>query len=244
MIDRIRTALRTRRARQRARRAEWRARFGADLDAPGARRAARHDMNFWDHGFVRRLWKNRSEVAPGIWRGNQPSPEDVAGLADMGIRTIINFRGRNQWGSYMLEEEACAQHGITLVNGRLYSSSAPTPEQIHAALDLIEAAEKPVFIHCKSGADRAGLASVLYLLSQGGDPARAARQLHWTRAHLSISRTGILDAFLAAYAKARAETGIDFLEWVDTEYDFRTVESVFSDKRVKNRLLDWMLRRE
>lgn len=244
MIDTLRSALRNRRARLRARRAEWRARWSADLDAPGARRAARYDMNVLDHGFIRRFWKNRSEIAPGIWRGNQPSPEDVAELARMGIRTIINFRGRNQWGSYLLEEEACARHGITLVNGRLYSNSAPTPEQIHAALNLIEAAEKPVFLHCKSGADRAGLASVLYLLAHGTPPEAAAKQLHWTRAHLSISRTGILDAFLAAYAEARAETGIGFLDWVDSAYDFLTIESAFSDKHVKNRLLDWVLRRE
>jgi protein tyrosine phosphatase (PTP) superfamily phosphohydrolase (DUF442 family) len=244
MIQTLRTALRNHRARRRARLATWRAGWSADLNAPGARRAAYYDMHVLDHGLIRLLWKNRSQIAPGIWRGNQPAPGDVAGLAAMGIRTIINFRGKNQWGSYLLEAEACAVHGITLVNGRLYSSTAPKPAEIHAALDLIEAAEKPVFMHCKSGADRAGLAAALYLLAQGADPAEAARQLSWKRAHLRISRTGILDAFIAAYAEAHEKTGIGFLDWVDTEYDFVTLASFFSDTRVTFRLVDWILRRE
>ena len=244
MIQTLRTALRSHRARRRARLAAWRAGWSADLDAPGARRAARYDMHVLDHGVIRLLWKNRAQIGPGIWRGAQPSPRDVADLAAKGIRTIVNFRGPNQWGSYLLEAEACAAHGITLVNGRLYSSTAPTPDEIHTALDLIEAAEKPVFLHCKSGADRAGLASVLWLLAQGAEPAEAARQLSWKRAHLRISRTGILDAFVAEYARARAATGIGFLDWVDTEYDFAALASCFDDTRVTFRPLDWILRRE
>ena len=244
MIQTLRTALRSYRARRRARLATWRAGWSADLNTPGARRTAYYDMHVLDHGLIRLAWKNRAQIAPGIWRGNQPAPRDVAALAEMGIRTIINFRGQNQWGSYLLEAEACAAHSITLVNGRLYSSTAPKPAEIHAAIDLIEAAEKPLFIHCKSGADRAGLAAALYLLAQGADPSEAARQLSWKYAHLRISRTGILDAFIADYARARAQTGIGFLDWVDTEYDFVTLASFFSDTRVTFSLLDWILRRE
>jgi len=244
MIQTLRTALRSHRARRRARLADWRAGWSADLDAPGARRAARYDMHVLDHGLVRILWKNRAQIAPGIWRGNQPAPGDVADLATMGIRSIVNFRGANQWGSYLLEAEACAAHDITLINGRLYSSTAPSPEQIHAALDLIETAEKPVFLHCKSGADRAGLASVLYLLAQGVEPIEAAAQLSWKRAHLRISRTGILDAFVTDYAAARAATGIGFLDWVDTAYDAETLAASFENTRVTLRLMDWILRRE
>lgn len=244
MIQTLRTALSNRRARRRARLAAWRAGWSADLDAPGARRAARYDMLVLDHGLIRLIWKNRSEIAPGIWRGNQPAPGDVAKLAARGFRSIINFRGASHWGSYHLEAEACAAHGIALANGRLFSSSAPKPAEIHAALALIEAAEKPVFVHCKSGADRAGLASVLWLLARGADPETAARQLSWKRAHLRISRTGILDAFIADYARARAATGIGFLDWVDTVYDGDALTSSFEARRIALRPLDWILRRE
>lgn len=244
MINAIKTALRNRRARRRAVLSRWRADWSADLNAPGARKAARYDMNVLDHGVVRRFWTNRQEIAPGIWRSNQPSPEQVARLAQMGIRTIVNFRGANQWGSYLLEAEACAAHGITLVNGRLYSSTAPTRAEIHAALALMEAAEKPMLMHCKSGADRAGLASVLYLLAHGATPEEAARQLSWKRAHFRISRTGILDAFVTSYAQARQSTDIGFLDWVDTVYDPEELTAAFTRARGGNSLLDWVLRRE
>lgn len=244
MIDALRTALRNKRTRRRAKLSEWRKGWSQDLDAPGARAAARYDMNILDHGFVRRVWSNRVEIAPGIWRGNQPSPEQVAELAAQGIRSILNFRGPNQWGSYLLEEEACAQHNITLINGRLYSNTAPKVAEIHAALNLIVNAETPLFMHCKSGADRAGLASVLYLLAQGADPAVAAEQLSWKHAHFRATRTGILDAFVGAYAKARRDTGIGFLDWVDRGYDPDALMEQFAATRAGNRILDWALRRE
>lgn len=244
MIPALKSALRNRRARRRAALARWRAGWSADLDAPGARAAARYDMNVLDHGFVRRFWTNAREIAPGVWRSNQPSPERVAVLADMGIRTILNFRGVNHWGSYLLEVEACARNGITLLNGRLSSNTAPTREEIHTALALMQTAEQPMLMHCKSGADRAGLASVLYLLSNGAGPNDAARQLSWKHAHFRFTRTGILDAFVAAYADARQKTGIGFLDWVDTVYDPETLTARFTETRGGNRLLDWVLRRE
>jgi protein tyrosine phosphatase (PTP) superfamily phosphohydrolase (DUF442 family) len=244
VITALKTALRNHRARRRAVLSRWRAGWSADLDAPGARRSARYDMNVLDHGVVRWLWTNRFEISPGVWRSNQPSPEQVAVLADMGIRTILNFRGANQWGSYLLEAEACAAHGITLVNGRLYSNTAPTREEIHAALALMDAAEKPMLMHCKSGADRAGLASVLYLLAHGAEPRDVARQLSWKHAHFRFTRTGILDAFIDAYAEDRRRTGIGFLDWVDTVYDPEALTARFTETRGGNRLLDWVLRRE
>jgi len=244
LMTALKTALSNRRARRRAALSDWRAGWTADLDAPGARKAARYDMDILDHGLLRRLWTNRHEIAPGIWRSNQPSPEQVADLAAMGIRTIVNFRGRNQWGSYLLEAEACAAHGITLVNGRLYSNRAPTRAEILAALALMDDAQKPMLMHCKSGADRAGLASALYLLANGHDPGEAAAQFSWKHAHFRTSRTGILDAFIAAYAKAHADTGIAFRDWVNTAYDAEALTRVFRNTRHGNRLLDWMLRRE
>lgn len=244
LMTALKTALSNRRARRRAALAEWRAGWSADLDAPGARRAARYDMDILDHGLIRRVWTNRHEIAPGVWRSNQPSPEQVADLAAMGIRTILNFRGRNQWGSYLLEAEACAAHGITLANGRLYSNRAPTREEILAALALMEAAERPMLMHCKSGADRAGLASALYLLAHGHDPAEAAAQFSWKHAHFRISRTGILDAFVATYARAHRDTGIGFRDWVETAYDSAALTERFARTRGGNRLIDWVLRRE
>ena len=62
---------------------------------PGTRRGLRDwtELIFKDHGFLRIWWHNLHEVAPGMWRCNQPGPSRVRAAAGMGIRTIINLRG-------------------------------------------------------------------------------------------------------------------------------------------------------
>ena len=80
---------------------------------PGTRRGLRDwtELIFKDHGFLRIWWHNLHEVAPGMWRSNQPGPSRVHAAAGMGIRTIINLRGPRDDGGWRLEAEACAQEG-------------------------------------------------------------------------------------------------------------------------------------
>ncbi len=222
----------------------WRLTWANRLDEPEAYRFAQRDMFWRDHGFVRAIWKNRFEIAPGVWRSNQPAPADIAEFAKMGVKTIINLRGVNHWGSYLLEERTAAEFGITLINDGLYSSRAPQPDDILRVVQLMKTSAKPLVVHCKSGADRAGLASAIYLLATGTPATEAAKQLSIRHAHLSISRTGILDAFVASFAKAEAETGIAFLEWVTSVYDPETLMRDFQQNRKSSRILDWVLRRE
>ena len=79
-----------------------------DLSTPAGRKAAEKDYMWWgDHAFLRKLVKNRHWVDPGrLMRGNQPSPQQLAGLKEAGFKTIINLRGGD--GSFaLLEREAC-----------------------------------------------------------------------------------------------------------------------------------------
>ncbi len=224
--------------------ARWRQSWAHDLNAPGSRRRARFDMNVNDHGFLRRFWTNREEFAPGAWRSNQPSPEQIADIADLGIKGIINFRGPSDWGSYLLEEEACRKHGIELLNIRLYSRKIPYPYEIHNLIEGFEKVPRPFLMHCKSGADRAGLGAAVYMLYIGRPPEEAARQLSRRYLHFSASKTGILDAFVEAYRVAHADTGIAFLDWLDNEYDADAVKDSFQASRTGNLLVDGILRRE
>jgi hypothetical protein len=82
--------------------------------------------------------------------------------------------------------------------------SDKAPPRRETLLDLIETfreAEAPLLIHCKAGADRAGLASAIYLLTMTDAPlADARRMLSWRFLHLVGSKAGVLDAVLDAYA--------------------------------------------
>jgi len=198
----------------------------------------------FDHGFLRLWWRNLHEVTPGVWRSNQPSPAQVADLKRCGIRTIVNLRGPSQWGSYFLEREACAQAGIEMIDTRLYSRMPPTPEEVEGLFEIFERAEKPLLMHCKSGADRAGLGAALYLLWAGRSPEDALSQLSLRFLHLKHAKTGMLDAFIEAYQNAHRERGIAFRDWLHTDYDKQAMLDAYQASRTSSFLVDRILRRE
>lgn len=197
----------------------WKDGWIADLDAPGARRAAAIDMLVFDHGLIRKVWHNEAEVAPGVWRSNQPDPETIRRLGARGFRAILNLRGRTEWGSYLLERDACRAAGIALHDIKLAARRPPTRAELRELDRLFGTLPRPFLIHCKSGADRAGLASAVFLLTRGGTVAEAQAQLHWRFLHRRRGRTAILGRLIAAYAARTALTGIGFRDWVDQEYD-------------------------
>ena len=213
---------------------------------PGTRRGLRDwtELIFKDHGFLRIWWHNLHEVAPGMWRSNQPGPSRVRAAAGMGIRTIINLRGPRDDGGWRLEAEACAQAGVTLLDFTARSRAAPDKAMLHAARELFAEAELPAMMHCKSGADRAGLMAALFLLIVEKRPVReAAAQLAWKYGHVKQAKTGLLDAFFAAYIPYE-DQGMDFFDWVDTIYDPDEVTRNFQAKGWAVRLTDSILRRE
>ena len=213
---------------------------------PGTRRGLRDwtELIFNDHGFLRIWWHNLHEVAPGMWRSNQPGPSRVHAAAGMGIRTIINLRGPRNDGGWRLEAEACAQAGITLLDFTARSRAAPDKAMLHAARELFAEAELPAMMHCKSGADRAGLMAALFLLIVEKRPVReAAAQLAWKYGHVKQAKTGLLDAFFAAYMPYE-DQGMDFFDWVDSIYDPDEVTRNFQAKGWAVRLTDSILRRE
>ena len=212
----------------------------------GARRGLRDwlELIFKDHGFLRVWWHNFHQVAPGMYRSNQPGPSRVRAAARQGIRTIINLRGPRDDGGWQLEAESCAKAGITLLDFTARSRTAPDKAMLHATRALFAEADLPAMMHCKSGADRAGLMSALYLLVVEGRPAReAAGQLAWKYGHVKQAKTGLLDAFFQAYIPYE-DQGMAFYDWVDTVYDPDEVTRNFKAKGWALRLTDSILRRE
>ncbi|MEM8658519.1 MAG: tyrosine-protein phosphatase [Pseudomonadota bacterium] len=223
----------------------WRNRWINDLDLPGARRKAWLDMNLVDHGIIRRFWRNRATLDRGVYRSNQPSPRQIRMLAQEGVRTIVNLRGANGFGTYALERETCAAVGIDLINFRLGSRRLPTIEEIEGLKEVFETSKRPLLIHCKSGADRAGMASALYVLAVMGDTAEEA-QAHLSPRflHFKKAQTGILDQFVQVYGAFNAHTPTPFMEWVHHHYDPEAIKAGFVPKGWADVVVDGLLRRE
>ena len=217
----------------------------------GKKRAWRALM-LGDHGVLRKFYDNTHEVAPQkLWRTYQPSPADLTRWKARGIRTVINLRGDKPSGFYLLEEEACDALGLDLISFRVFSRDAPSKEILHGAQELFENLTYPAIMHCKSGADRAGLMAVLYLFFQKNIPLdQALDQLSFRYGHVKQGKTGIIDyAFnqYIAYASANEKSLSsvdDFFTWVDETYDPVAMKQEFLGSWWGNILTEKILRRE
>lgn len=79
---------------------------------------------------------------------------------------------------------------------------APTREELKTAIELFDRIEYPMLMHCKSGAERTGLMSILYLLLKEGVPlAEARRQLSARYGYFRHTTAGILDLLFEHYAE-------------------------------------------
>ena len=203
------------------------------------------DMLFVDHGIFRLVYFNRHALGARAWRAAQPAPHQIRALAREGVRTIVNLRGARFSGSYWLEQQACRDAGIALVDFQIRSRAAPTREEVLAAKRLFDSIDYPVLIHCKAGADRAGLMSALYLHFRDGLPiSQARRELGARFGHVRASDTGILDAFFDAYLAFAEKAPIAFAEWVEAHYDAEALKRDFRPKRWATILNGTVLRRE
>jgi len=219
-----------------------------DLSSPPGRRAAWINSLFVDHAALRLLWRNWGVVAPGrLYRSNHPSPRQLRAAAGrLGIRTVLNLRGhRDTCGSDALGREAAAELGLRQVDAPLESRGAPHKDRVLRLAKLFREMPEPVLLHCKSGADRTGLAAGIWLLLQGEPVEVAMRQLSWRHGHVAASKTGILDAFFREYAAFQKARGPKpFLDWVEQDYDEHALRAAFKSRPWADRLVDGVLRRE
>lgn len=203
------------------------------------------DLIFVDHGIFRVAYANRHRLSADAWRSSQPAPHDVRVLAKRGVKTILNLRGQRDCGSYRLEMQACRKYGIRLVDFSVKSRQAPTKRTFHEAKALFDSIEYPMLLHCKSGADRAGLMSVLYMILKENVPVQQAkRQLSLRFGHIRQADTGVLDFVFDSYLAHNKREPIAFLDWIDAHYDEKALAKSFKANSWANLIVDRVVRRE
>ena len=209
------------------------------------RLSAWRDSLFLDHAVFRLVWTNLAPVIPGrLYRSNHPTPGQLAAARRrFGITTLVNLRGRRFCGSDALSRQAADRLGLRHIDMAFESRGAPHRDRILRFHDIWQTLDGPALMHCKSGADRAGLASGLAIMFDGGTSAQALRHLSWRFGHWKQARTGILDAFFHRFA-ADAEGRIPFLDWVRDEYDEAALKRDFAANGLASFITDRVLRRE
>lgn len=205
----------------------------------------------WEIGHIY-LAGNIHEVIPGkLYRGAQPSARSLESLIDRyGIRTVLNVRGccyPDAW--YLAEAEVCERRGVQLHDVSFSAVHLPSRDELRRLIDVLDCAEYPIFVHCRHGADRTGIASMAaHLLLDEHSYDSAHRQLSLRYGHAPLGKTTILDRFMQMYAGWLRETNRDhapknFRDWVLNEYRggscdarFEKVERLFTTPKVQQAL--------
>ncbi|HEY7375648.1 MAG TPA: dual specificity protein phosphatase family protein [Polyangia bacterium] len=106
-----------------------------------------------------------AEVAPGLYRGGQPSAEGIAWLKSIGVKTVLNLR-HYHGDSEQREVESV---GLRYERIALTSRDEPTPEQVARFLAIVrDPALRPVYVHCQHGVDRTGAMMAVYRMEEEG----------------------------------------------------------------------------
>ena len=199
-----------------------------------------------DHAYLRVGFQNAHWITPELVRTNQPWPFQLKWWKARGIKTVINLRGGFDGSFYALEKDACDRLGLKMVDFVITSREVPSRARVLGAKAMFDEIEYPALIHCKSGADRAGIMSVLYAHYRLGLPIQdAMKELSLRYLHMKAGKTGVLDYTFERYLAEGEPQGMSFTEWVESPlYQPDEMKAAFRSKWWGSLLTDKLLRRE
>jgi tyrosine-protein phosphatase SIW14 len=115
------------------------------------------------------------EVTPTLFRGGQPNAEGLSALKKMGIAVVVDMRS----GDRDAEKEAVTKLGMEYVHIS-WHCPFPSDEPFAKFLKVVEDNPgKKVFVHCRLGDDRTGMAVAAYRMAeQGWSADRAMKEMH------------------------------------------------------------------
>jgi len=115
------------------------------------------------------------EVYPlELYRGAQPSDDQLKLMAGNGIKTVIDLRGSGD--AVIDESKQASKLGMNFIHFPM-GIFCPSKKAMDKLMNIISNPEnQPVFIHCLLGRDRTGAAVACYKMSKHGVPYKEANQ--------------------------------------------------------------------
>ena len=120
---------------------------------------------------------NFCEVTPGVlWRGSKPDKDGVAWLIQQGVRTIVNLEllHDDQQTFEQVRPDKKGKYQIGYYRIRDWEpfpaiATGLTDKHVANFLAVMQAAPKPVYVHCRSGENRTGLMVAAYRVIVEGE---------------------------------------------------------------------------
>jgi protein tyrosine phosphatase (PTP) superfamily phosphohydrolase (DUF442 family) len=107
---------------------------------------------------------NFGEVTPNLYRGGQPGADGLKALKNFGVSIVIDMRGSK--GKH--EQAAVKELGMEYVS-MPWHCPFPTDEPFVKFLKVIkDNPGKKIFVHCRLGDDRTGMAIASYRMAEEG----------------------------------------------------------------------------
>ena len=106
---------------------------------------------------------NFNKVSEDLYRGAQPKPEGIRELKRLGVKTIVNLRLLHS------DRDEIKKAGLDIKKGdigyeriKMEAWDADEDEVVRFLKVIADPARRPVFVHCKHGADRTGTMCAVY----------------------------------------------------------------------------------
>lgn len=103
-----------------------------------------------------------------VYRSAQMSGQALGeAIRDKGLKSILNLRGAKPGSRWFQQELAVAgAHQVLHLDYQISALHEVSPATLEAILKLVDAAPKPLLIHCEGGADRTGLVVAAWVFSR------------------------------------------------------------------------------
>lgn len=165
-------------------------------------------------------------VDPGrVYRSAQPTSRADDMIREYRLASILNLRGGTPKNFFYANEVRAAQDaGISFYDLPLSATRRPKRRELLLLIDVLNQCDYPLLIHCKSGADRTGLASAIYRMEiLGQPPEQAKRAFTVLHSHIPWFGTQHLHEPFDEYEAWLTQRGVKhapglFRDWVKNEY--------------------------
>ena len=129
---------------------------------------------------------NLHRVSAGLFRGDQPSPQGMQNLKELGIKTIINLR------SFHSDRDEIGDTGLAYEHITMKPWHPEEKEAVRFLKIVTDPRRTPALVHCKHGSDRTGTMVAIYRIAvQGWSKDEAIREMteggfrfHWIWSNL------------------------------------------------------------